>query len=74
MPELRSRALRPLLVEWVAQGPSLTVVYPSSRYLTAKVRAFTDFVAEVFPMIGWWEEVTAMAASGPSNAGTSKRP
>ena len=65
MPELRSRALQPLLVEWVAQGPSLTVVYPSSRYLTAKVRAFTDFVAEVFPMTGWWEEVTAMAASGP---------
>ena len=61
MPQLRSRALQPLLIEWAAPGPPLTVVYPSSRYLTAKVRVFSDFVAEVFPMKGWWAEVTAMA-------------
>ena len=65
MPELRARALQPLLIEWAAPGPSLTVVYPSSRYLTAKVRAFTDFVAEVFPMAGWWAEVKTMAARAP---------
>jgi LysR family transcriptional regulator, regulator for bpeEF and oprC len=65
MPELRARALQPLLVEWAAPGPPLTVVYPSSRYLTAKVRVFTDFVAEVFPMAGWWTEVKAMAARRP---------
>lgn len=69
MPELRSRALQPLLIEWAAPGPPLSVVYPSSRYLTAKVRAFTDFVAEVFPMKGWWAEVTAMAAAAPGRAG-----
>lgn len=68
MPELRSRALQPVLIEWAAPGPPFTVVYPSSRYLTAKVRAFTDFVAEVFPMTGWWAEVAAMAARGPGSS------
>jgi LysR family transcriptional regulator for bpeEF and oprC len=62
MPELRSGLLQPLLVEWAAPGPSLSVVYPSNRYLSAKVKAFTDFVAEVFPMAGWWGEIAAMAA------------
>lgn len=62
MPLLRAGALQPLLLEWAAPGPSLSVVYPSSRYLTAKVRAFSDFIAEVFPMEGWWAEVAAMAA------------
>lgn len=64
LPELRAGALQPLLVEWAVSGPSLSVVYPSSRYLTAKVRAFTDFTAEVFPAAGAWPEVTAMAARG----------
>jgi|SRR5688572_30431074 LysR family transcriptional regulator for bpeEF and oprC len=64
MDALRARALQPLFVEWAAPGPPLTVVYPSGRYLTAKVRAFTDFVAEVYPMKGWWEEVKAMASRG----------
>lgn len=64
MPALRSLALQPLFVEWAAPGPALTVVYPSGRYLTAKVRAFTDFVAEVYPTRGWWDEVTAMASPG----------
>jgi hypothetical protein len=30
-------------------------VYPSNRYLTAKVKAFSDFVAELLPEEGWWE-------------------
>ena len=72
MPELRSGALRPLFVEWAVPGPAMKVVYPSSRYLTAKVRAFTDFVAEVYPMKGWWAEVMAM--SGRSPAGPGKKP
>jgi LysR family transcriptional regulator for bpeEF and oprC len=61
MPGLRSGALQPLLLEWAALGPQLSVVYPSGRYLTAKVRAFTDFVAEVYPEAGCWPEITAMA-------------
>lgn len=60
MPDLRSGALQPLLLEWAAPGPRLTVVYPSNRYLSAKVRAFSDFIAEVFPAKGWWPEVASM--------------
>jgi LysR family transcriptional regulator for bpeEF and oprC len=61
MPQLRSGALQPILIDWAVPGPSLSVVYPSGRYLSAKVKAFTDFVAEVYPMAGWWDEVMAMA-------------
>jgi LysR family transcriptional regulator for bpeEF and oprC len=62
MPELRAGKLKPFLLEWVAPAAPLLVVYPSNRYLSAKVRAFTDFVAEVFPLEGWWAEVLAMQA------------
>lgn len=58
---LRSGALRPVLLEYAAPGPSLTVVYPSSRFLTAKVRAFADFVAGFFPPEGAWAEIEALA-------------
>lgn len=69
MPQLRSRALHPLFVEWAVPGPSLTVVYHSRRYLTAKVRAFIEFIAEVYPMKGWWQEVQAMAAPAQGRSG-----
>ena len=46
---LREKAVRPLLAEHIAPAPSLHVVYPSNRHLSAKVRAFADFVAEIFP-------------------------
>lgn len=59
---LRAGALVPLLLEWAAPGPTLSVVYPSSRYLTAKVRAFSDFVAGVYPAAGVWPEIMAIAA------------
>lgn len=48
-PALREKRLKPVLVDHIAPAPSLQVVYPSNRYLTAKVRAFADFVAEIFP-------------------------
>lgn len=46
---LRERKLKAVLLDHIAPAPSLTVVYPSARYLSAKVRAFADFVAEIFP-------------------------
>lgn len=62
MPELRAGALKPMLLEWIAPGPPLTVVYPSNRYLTAKVKAFSDFVAEVFPAQGLSTQIAALRA------------
>ena len=46
---LREKRVKAVLLEHIAPAPSLQVVYPSNRYLTAKVRAFADFVAEIFP-------------------------
>jgi LysR family transcriptional regulator for bpeEF and oprC len=46
--------LRPLLTDYVAPAPSLLLVYPGNRYLTAKVRAFSDFSTAAFPADGWW--------------------
>lgn len=61
LPALRAGNLTPVLFDQVARGPSLNLVYPSNRYLTAKVRAFGDFAAEVFPRDGWWDEILAIA-------------
>ena len=46
---LREREARAVLVEHIAPAPSMHVVYPSKRHLSAKVRVFADFVAEIFP-------------------------
>jgi len=59
---LRAGALEPVLLEWSAPGPTLSVVYPSSRYLTAKVKAFTEFVAEIYPAEGCWPEITSLVS------------
>jgi LysR family transcriptional regulator, regulator for bpeEF and oprC len=53
LPALRERTLKPVLLDRIAPAPPLNVVYPSNRYLTAKVRAFADFVAEIFPAERW---------------------
>ncbi len=43
-------ALRPVLQDWQRQDRyPISVVYPQSRHLSAKVRVFTDFVAGLFP-------------------------
>lgn len=50
---VKSGQLRTILLDWAAPAPSVSVVYPGNRYLTAKVRAFADFVCEVYPGGGW---------------------
>lgn len=45
-----SGALRPVLVGWQSTDPyPISVVYPQGRHLSAKVRAFIEFVAGLFP-------------------------
>jgi len=51
--------LAPVLTELVAMAPTLMLVYPGNRYLTAKVRAFSDFMAQRFPKDGWWSKIAA---------------
>ncbi len=45
-----SGALRPILVDWQrTDAYPISVVYPQSHHLSAKVRAFAEFVAGLFP-------------------------
>ena len=63
--------LRPVLLDWVAPAPALQVVYPSNRYLSAKVRVFADFVCEIFPDKALWP---APSSSGPRDAKRGRTP
>jgi LysR family transcriptional regulator, regulator for bpeEF and oprC len=47
-PLVQAGKLKPVLEDWIAPAPPLNVVYPSNRYLTAKVRAFADFVTGLY--------------------------
>jgi LysR family transcriptional regulator for bpeEF and oprC len=46
---LRSGELVPVLADYATQTTPLSLVYPASRHLTAKLRAFADFVSGLFP-------------------------
>lgn len=47
-PPIEIGTLVPILKDWESAGPPVYVVYPQNRHLSPKVRAFVDFVAELF--------------------------
>lgn len=47
-PPINAGLLMPILEEWTTIGPRISVVYPQNRHLSPKVRAFVDFVSEIF--------------------------
>jgi DNA-binding transcriptional LysR family regulator len=52
-PDVRAGRLTPILREFEPPPSSIYVVYPSRRHLSAKVRAFTDFLASRFVDADW---------------------
>lgn len=52
-PDVRAGRLVRLLREYELQPSTIYVVYPSRRHLSAKVRAFADFLAERFLQSAW---------------------
>lgn len=52
-PEVRAGRLTPILRKFAAPPLGIYVVYPSRRHLSAKVRAFTDFLAARFETPEW---------------------
>jgi len=48
--------LERVLPRWEAAPAQLSLVYPSSRYLSPKVRAFVDFMVAHFKRPGWATE------------------
>jgi LysR family transcriptional regulator for bpeEF and oprC len=49
LPHLESGALREILPQWEPAPMPISVVYLQNRHLSPKVRAFVDWVAELFP-------------------------
>lgn len=47
-PHVDAGSLQPILEDWAAPGPPISVIYPPSRHLAAKINAFVDFVRELF--------------------------
>lgn len=47
-PHFASGALVPVLLDWCSETIPLYVVYPPNRHLSAKLRVFVDWVAELF--------------------------
>jgi DNA-binding transcriptional LysR family regulator len=52
-PDVRAGRLKPILVEFEPPPMPIYVVYPSRRHLSAKVRAFADFLVERFAGEKW---------------------
>lgn len=64
--QIASDLLQPVLQDWNAESyRPVSVVYPQHRQPTAKVKAFIDFVAGLFPQ--------AAAASAPAQSSTTTR-
>jgi DNA-binding transcriptional LysR family regulator len=78
-PDVRAGRLVRLLPGWQGLRADIWAVYPSRRHLSAKVRAFVDFLAEYFAGAGDWSCEAAGAAAPalppalPSAAGTGRR-
>jgi DNA-binding transcriptional LysR family regulator len=52
-PDLKAGRLVPILTSYLAPLGPIYAVYPSRRYLSAKVRAFVDFLALRFANASW---------------------
>jgi LysR family transcriptional regulator, regulator for bpeEF and oprC len=46
-PYLKSGQLVQVLTEYAADGPPISVLFPSNRHFTSKVRVFIDFIASI---------------------------
>lgn len=48
LPALRSGALVPVLQDWQAPGPDISVLYQHKHHRAAKIKVFVEFIEEVF--------------------------
>ncbi|HEY5307006.1 MAG TPA: LysR family transcriptional regulator [Casimicrobiaceae bacterium] len=63
-PNVRSGRLVPILRDFQPPPATIYVVYPSRRHLSAKVRAFADFLAARFTEADWMLSAPAKSARG----------
>jgi DNA-binding transcriptional LysR family regulator len=68
-PDLRAGRLTAVLGDFSSAQGSIYVVYPSRRHLSAKVRAFTDYLAQRFTGAEWaLKPATRTRATGTGGA------
>jgi DNA-binding transcriptional LysR family regulator len=60
-PDLRSGALRSVLTDYRAPQLSVCALYPPTRHVSMKVRAFIDFLIERFGDKPYWDEGVQLA-------------
>ena len=53
-PYVKERKLVPLLEDIVREDLPIYAVYPSSRHLSPKVRAFVDFLVKIYGPTPYW--------------------
>ncbi|CUJ26188.1 LysR family transcriptional regulator [Achromobacter xylosoxidans] len=66
LPYLQSGELIEVLPQWKPSATAISVLYPQSRQLSPKVRAFADWAAELFascPLLSGRDETDPAAAS-----------
>jgi LysR family transcriptional regulator for bpeEF and oprC len=72
---IREGSLVPVLEDWQTQAMPVSALYWPSRHLSAKVRVFIDFIAELFAReVAELQRARAAAAIGPRPAGLPGTP
>ncbi len=66
-PDVRAGRLTPILTEFLPPPAPIYVVYPSRRHLSAKVRAFSDFLHARFSSSDWTLDAPAKPIRGRRN-------
>ena len=66
--ELQAGRLQAVLERYTPSRTSVYAVYPHSRHLSAKVRAFVDFLADRFGANPYWDRSVAVPAQGDVGA------
>lgn len=56
--------LRVILRDYMAEGPDISVIYMPTRHVSARVRAFVDFMSELVPPDPPWARALAQVARG----------
>ncbi len=72
-PDVRAGRLVPLLRDFAPPPAGIHVVYPSRRHLSAKVRAFTDFLVERFATAEWTLDTAVGDARHRGGSARSRR-
>ena len=62
-----AKQLEPILTSWQGNDEGMYAVYPPGRYLSHRVRLFTDFLAGRFGDTPYWDDCLKIAMHNPSH-------